>query len=166
VPAARKELDRKLQALTDYRSVQVAGSAADTPAAGSRSGGAASFGATGLVDVSRADVDFSEKPILDGFNRGGASSTDYRWAAETWENVVRPRVLAGDTREDFEALDAERGRFSGFRRTAGVYDVFLGSDPIHFERRADGTLGVADGRHRVQMARSLGITHLPGVIDG
>jgi hypothetical protein len=165
VPAASHELGRKLQALADYRAVTVAGSppAAPAPAAGAAG---VDFRAPGIVDVPIDRADFADNPILDGFRRGGAELSDYRWAVETWETIVRPGVLAGQTREDFARRDAERGRHSGLRRTAGVYDLFLGSDPIHFSRRADGSLSVDNGRHRVEAARQLGITHLPGRLSG
>lgn len=162
VPRAAQALKRKLDALGEYAAVPIPSSAA-TSGAGSNG---SDFGVAGIVDVPIEKARFDDNPILDGFSRGGASISDYRWAVETWETVVRPGVLAGKNRDDFARRDTDAGRHSGFRRTAGVYDMFLGSDPIHFTRRTDGTLDVASGRHRVEVARQLGITHLPGRLHG
>lgn len=53
------------------------------------------------------------------------------------------------------------------RRTADAYDMFLGdTDRIRLSRDADGRLDVVNGRHRIIVARDLGIKHLPGTIRG
>jgi hypothetical protein len=153
-------LERKLRALGDYASAPV-----PTPS-GRPTGGAVNYGVPGLVDIPVDLADFSDNPILDGFHRGGADIADYRWAIETWETVVRPGVLSGKTRDDFQRRDAAQGRYVGMRRTAGVYDMFLGDDPIAISRRPDGTFDVGSGRHRIAVARELGINHLPGRILG
>jgi len=164
VPDATRSLARKLSALADYRAATlpttISASPSGTPMADR------DYGVTGIVDVPLEQATFDDNPIQDGYHKGGADAGDYRWAVETWETVVRPGVLAGKTRDDFEQRDLAMGRESGFRRTAGVYDMFLGSDPIQFSRRADGTLDVPSGRHRVQIAQQLGITHLPGRVHG
>jgi hypothetical protein len=163
VPSASQALALKLQALFAYKAVSVPSSTNTSPS----TGGLAShndFGVPGIVNVPIEHAHFEDNPIKDRYDRGGADVSDYRWAVETWETVVRPGVLAGKTREDFERRDAELGRHTGYRRTAGVYDMFLGSDPVHFARRSDGTLDVPSGRHRVKIAQHLGLTHLPGRI--
>jgi hypothetical protein len=117
------------------------------------------------LDVSAADLE--ENPILDGdsscetFGRGGLSRADYRWAVQTWNDTVGPCVASGKTREDFAERDA-RSNAKPLRRTADVYDIFLGSDRIRADRRPDGSLNIVNGRHRMLIARELGITHLPG----
>jgi hypothetical protein len=161
VPLAVQALGGKLRALSDYRATS-APSATSTPTGNGAASNGSGYGVQGIVDVPINHADFDDNPIKDGYHRGGANISDYRWAVETWESVVRPGVVAGKTREDFARRDAEMGRHVGFRRTAGVYDMFLGDHPIQFSRRADGTLDVASGRHRVQIAQQLGLTHLPG----
>lgn len=165
VAQASQSLRRKFGALADYKSVSVPHSAGTPSSAGGAPGGN-DFGVDGVVDVPIEHANFDDNPILGTFGRGGATLADYRWAAETWETVVRPGVLAGKTRADFERQDLAAGRRTGYRRLGGVYDMFLGDEPIRFSRRADGTLDVANGRHRVQVARQLGITHLPGRMHG
>ena len=159
VQRAAEALSRKRAALVDYESVPIPSASA---AAGAGASVGVNFGVPEIVDVPIEQADFADNPILDGFQRGGADISDYRWAVETWETTVRPGVLAGKTREDFARRDEELGQQSGFRRSAGVYDMFLGDDPVQFSRRANGRLDVASGRHRVAIARQLGLTHLPG----
>jgi hypothetical protein len=159
VQRAAEALWRKRAALVDYESAPIPSASA---AVGAGAPVAVNFGVPEIVDVLIEQADFADNPILDGFQRGGADISDYRWAVETWETTVRPGVLAGKTREDFARRDEELGQQSGFRRSAGVYDMFLGDDPVQFSRRADGRLDVASGRHRVAIARQLGLTHLPG----
>jgi hypothetical protein len=165
VPSASQSLRRKLGALAEYQSISAPSSPHRFRATSGAPGGN-DFGVPGIVDVPIEHANFDDNPILGTFGRGGATLTDYRWAAETWETVVRPGVLAGKTREDFGRQDASAGRYTGYRRLGGVHDMFLGDHPIQFSRRADGTLDVANGRHRVQVARQLGITHLPGRMHG
>jgi hypothetical protein len=168
VPRAAGELARKLDALADYYAVPLptSGQPPAIPIAASTGDTTSDdFGVPGIVNVPIAHASFDDNPILDGYQRGGANLGDYRWAVEKWETVVRPGVLAGKTREDFERRDAETGS-TGLRRTAGVYDMFLGGDPIQFARRPNGSLDVASGRHRVAVAKQLGITHLPGRLHG
>ncbi len=159
VQRAAEVLSRKHAALADYASAPIPSASG---AAGSGASVDSDFGVPNIVNVPIEQADFADNPILDGFQRGGADIGDYRWAVETWETIVRPGVLAGKAREDFARRDEELGQQSGFRRSAGVYDMFLGDDPIQFSRRADGRLDVASGRHRVAIARQLGLTHLPG----
>ncbi|HET9893932.1 MAG TPA: hypothetical protein VFQ44_03265 [Streptosporangiaceae bacterium] len=108
-------------------------------------------------------ADYSENPIIDGYHKGGANRSDYRWAVETWESVIWPKVAAGATRDDFARQDEACGA-PAFRCTANVYDLFLGNDRIVFSRLPDGTLSVMTGRHRIEIARELGITNLPAEI--
>jgi hypothetical protein len=117
-----------------------------------------------LVDVPLDNVAV-DIPVSDGFSRRGLTITDYRWALEAWDNVVRPGVESGLGRDAFERRDAEHSATEN-RRTADVYDVFLGdSNRLSFSRRADGMLEIGNGRHRVELARKLGIGRLPGKVS-
>lgn len=117
VPNAQQALAQKLQALAEYAAVTVPSAASTTAPSG---GADVNYGVSGIVDVPIDRARFEDNPIQDGFTRGGATLSDYRWAVETWETVVRPGVLAGKTRDDFERRDRDAGHHSGFRRTAGV----------------------------------------------
>jgi hypothetical protein len=119
------------------------------------------------VDVSSADLD--ENPILDDngsrrtFGKGGLTRADYRWAVQTWNDTVGPGVDAGKTREDFAERDGQSNA-EPLRRTADVYDMFLGTDRIRADRQADGSVNIVNGRHRLLIARELGIRTLPGEV--
>lgn len=170
VAAARAQLSAMSRALEGYR----AGGGSLT---GGGAGGRARVAAdgsplTGLglteLDVSAADLD--ETPVLDDdrsadkFGKGGLRRADYRWAVQTWNDTVGPGVAGGKSREDFAARDT-RSNARPLRRTADVYDMFLGTDRIRADRRPDGTLNVVNGRHRLLIARELGITRLPGEVS-
>lgn len=170
ISGARTQLSAMSQALGGYRSGGIAVSGGGGSRGGrSASGGNSSLAAMGLseLDVSGADLD--ENPILDDhrsadtFGKGGLSRADYRWAVQTWSDTVGPGVANGKTREDFAQRD-ERSNAQPLRRTADVYDMFLGSDRIRVDRHADGSLNVINGRHRMLIARELGIKNLPGEV--
>ena len=163
--SARADLSKRGGELGSYRGGGGVGGV------GSSGGGAVSpsgqlTGGNGLSSVDVSAADFGDNPILDGFTKGGTTRADYRWAVQTWDEVVGPGVARGMSREDFEARDRARGA-TGLRRTAGVFDMFLGdSDRLRVTRRPDGSLDVTNGRHRLEIARELGIKSLPGeVID-
>lgn len=122
----------------------------------------------GLEDVDVDAADLAENPIRDDsasgtFGKGGLSRADYRWAVQTWADVVAPGITKGKTREDFAARDARAGA-PPLRRTADVYDLFVGSNRLKVDRRPDGSLNVINGRHRLTIARELGIKSLPAQV--
>jgi hypothetical protein len=165
VAAARADLARRTNDLESYRAgwSAAAGGAAPATSIGGNSSGA--LAALGLTEVDVSAADFADNPIIGGFGREGMSRADYRWAVQTWDEVVRPGVARGETRADFEARDFSRDA-PVLRRTAAVYDMFLGTDRIRISRRADGSLDVGNGRHRIEVARELGVRSLPGQIYG
>lgn len=171
VSGARADLRRRLGTLTGYRTSAVEpggrGGPASAVAAGQGSAGSTSWlNSRGLSEVDVSAVDLANAPAADAFERRGVTMADYRWAVQTWDTVVRPGVARGMTRADFEARDAQRGA-TDMRRTAQVYDLFLGEgNRLKVARLADGTMDVRNGYHRFQIARDLGIGSLPAqVID-
>jgi len=170
IAAARADLTRRGADLADY---QAAGTGSGVPSgaraasAAGRSDGPASgaLAALGMSDLDPGALDYSDNPILGDFGRGGASRADYRWAVQTWDEVVGPGVARGMTRDDFAARDQARSA-PAMRRTADVYDMFLGTDHIRVSRGPDGRLTVNGGRHRIAVARELGIRSLPGQVFG
>jgi hypothetical protein len=124
----------------------------------------------GLAELDVNDADLDENPILDNdhsretFGKGGLSRADYRWAVQTWNDTVGPGVTSGKTREHFAARDT-RSSAKPLRRTADVYDMFLGTDRIRADRQPDGSLNIINGRHRLLIARELGINSLPGEVS-
>jgi len=161
VSGAQADLRRRLGTLSDYR--RSSGTSTTSLKEYSAPLSAGMLPAE-MTEVPLHDLDYRDNPLVGGFGKGGASKSDYRWAVETWATVVRPGVDRGMRREDFAARDAERGA-PPFRRTADVYDLFLGdSDRIVLSPTAAGKLDIVNGRHRVAIAREVGITHLPARI--
>lgn len=161
--AARGDLRRRLGEVARYRGEGA--SLISSPMAGVPEKGQTQEDGTlrsyGLTEIPVSSMNFEDNPIEGKFGRGETNSGDYRWAVETWHTVVSPGVKSGMTREDFERRDTERNA-GLFRQSAKVYDLFLGdTDRLRLSPRQDGTYDVVNGRHRVQVARELGINALP-----
>jgi hypothetical protein len=164
VPKARADLRRRLTAIAAYQGSDTGPTGVPAPDRSRPPRNADLPNCEGLTMVDISQVDFSENPIVGNFGRGGVERADYSWAVETWESVVRPGVEKGLTRDDFATRDSERAA-APLRRTTDVYDLFLGDTAhIRLSRRRDGTLNVIEGRHRIQIARDLGIDRLPAEI--
>lgn len=164
VAAGRGHLAGRVGAVQEYLSG--GGGGASSGGGGSAGVGSGGLGAVlaglGMTSVSATAADLDDTPIRDGFKRGGLSRGDYRWAVQTWNDTVGPGVARGMTRDDFAARDNGDPAAPPLRRTADVYDIFLGSEAIRADRRPDGSLNIINGRHRLQIARELGIKDLPG----
>jgi hypothetical protein len=163
--AARAQLGEMLQALETYRRASASGPTASAGQSTS-SGGRAAVDLTrfGLAPIDVGAADLADTPIVGEFGRGDASRADYRWAVQTWDDSVAPGVARGMSRDDFANRDLQIGA-PPLRRTADVYDMFLGSDRIRVNRRPDGSLNIVNGRHRLQIASELGIRSLPGEVS-
>jgi len=171
VAEARAQLAAMSRALEGYRFGGV------TVSGGGPSGGSAFLPAGGspLAGMGLAELDvnsaaFDDNPVLDDdrargkFGKGGLTRADYRWAVQTWNAEIGPGVAGGKTRDDFAERDA-RSNAQPLRRTADVYDMFLGTDRIRADRQPDGSLTIVNGRHRLLIARELGIKSLPGQVS-
>lgn len=171
VSSARAQLSAMSRALDGYRSggAGIGGEGQSSTASVPKA--ISVIERSGLTDVDVSYADLDDNPVLDDdrsqgtFGKGGLSRADYRWAVQTWDDTVGPGVAAGKTREDFAERDA-RSNALPLRRTVEVYDMFLGLDRIRVDRRQDGSLDVVNGRHRLLIARELGIKSLPGQVSG
>jgi len=167
IAAGRGHLAGRVGAVREYLSG--GGGGASGGGGGSAIAGSGGLGAVlaglGMTSVNVSAADLDDTPIRDGFTRGGLSRGDYRWAVQTWNDTVGPGVARGMTRDDFAARDNGEAPAPPRRRTADVYDMFLGSDAIRADRRPDGSLNIINGRHRLQIARELGIKDLPGRVS-
>jgi hypothetical protein len=172
VAEARAQLGAMARALDGYRSGGIAfGGGSRQGGTGTRSGdGGGALARSCLTDLDVGLADLDENPVLDDaraqgtFGKGGLSRADYRWAVQTWNDVVGPGVAAGKSRESFVERDTQSSAVP-LRRTADVYDMFLGSERIRVDRRPDGSLNIINGRHRLQIAQELGIKTLPGQVS-
>jgi hypothetical protein len=161
VERADADLRRRAEALRAYEAVAMPTFPTESsPGLTGAGPGEDALSARGLRQVPLDQIDFKDNPIVDEFHKGGTTRSDYRWAVATWADVVEPAVLEGADRGYFEARDAERGA-TGWRQTATVYDLFIGSEAITLSRRADGSLDPQGGRHRIAIARELGLSQLP-----
>lgn len=95
---------------------------------------------------------------------------DAKLHTQQLNEVVLPWVRAGAVGDDFKALDQQLGRThpdglnsNGYHET---YQLFYGNQPIIVGKGADGTLDVEGGRHRIYMAKELGLTSIPVHIAG
>lgn len=170
VATARVQLSAMSRALEGYRAGAVGFDGAASGGARFARATTDSFEGMGLTDVNVRSADLAENPILDDnisqgtFGKGGLSRADYRWAVQTWNDTVGPGIASGQTREDFAARDA-RSNAPPLRRIADVYDIFLGASRIRVDQQPDGSLNVVNGRHRLVIARELGIKSLPGQVS-
>lgn len=172
VSEARAALAAMSRALETYRTSSIGAAGSGTARGGVERptvGGNGALARMGLSDVEVVAADLQENPVLDDagcrgtFGKGGLTRADYRWAVQTWSDTVGPGLVQGKTRDDFVARD-ERTNAAPLRRTSDVYDLFLGSDHIRVERRTDGSLRITNGRHRLLIARELGVRTLPGEV--
>jgi hypothetical protein len=166
VAAGRGNLAGRVVAVQEYLSGGSGGSGGGSSGSGRAVPGGlgtvlAGLGMTSL-SVSAAEADLDDNPIRDGFERHGLSRADYRWAVQTWNDTVGPGLARGMTRDDFAARDNGEPPAASCRRTADVFDMFLGPHAITVDRMPDGSLNIGDGYHRLQIARELGIKDLPG----
>lgn len=166
VAAGRGHLAGRVGAVWEYLSGGGGASGGGGGSAGAGSGGlGAVLAGLGMTSISVTAADLDDTRIRDGFTRGGLSRGDYRWAVQTWHDTVGPGVARGMTRDDFAARDNREPPAPRLRRTADVYDIFLGSKAIRANRRPDGSLNIINGFHRLQIARELGIKDLPGRVS-
>lgn len=164
ISAARADLRRRTSALDSYRAAVSGGGSGASSVSQNSGGGDSIISSMGLASIDVSAADFRDNPVIGQFGRGGTTRADYRWAVQTWDEVVGPGVARGMTRSDFEARDSARCA-APLRRTAAVYDMFLGdTDRIRVSRRSDGSLDVTNGRHRLEVARELGVRSLPGQV--
>ena len=74
------------------------------------------------------------------------------------------------SRNDLAEFDSEHGRDGHgpvkADSLANLHDVFFGSDSIAATLTADGFYDLSSGRHRAQVARQLGWTHIPARLLG
>ncbi len=191
VKVGTSDLDRRVEALAEYRSIQM-------PLAG---GGYAATSAVGQLQTS-ADlqekvafeqegemhlpagfgwVDLNEVE-LSGFidDPEHFNKSDYytmRRGIEILRDEIIPALRSGRFgREDAERMDRDRGTeytVDGWIHPESrltVWRAFLDprreADVVVLERGADGKYCVTSGRHRLGLARSLGIRMIPARILG
>lgn len=94
----------------------------------------------------------------------GYSPADLEWAHEAFISVVMPGVASGATLDDFRARDQCEGRM-GARSYADTYSGFFGDSKITLDPQGS-TFTVANGYHRIWVARSMGLDAVPAKVSG
>ncbi|MGW5321799.1 hypothetical protein [Rhodococcus pyridinivorans] len=118
-----------------------------------------------LVPLSMIDDSDSRVSGPADFKRD-TSPEDLAWGFEALQNVILPAMARGKGIDYFRDRDNREGRM-GSQSYADTYSGFFGtSEAPRFTRQPDGSLRVANGFHRVWVARNLGLEFIPGqVVD-
>ena len=173
VPAAGALLNRKVETLRAYLSIGglagfVSGSGG-APAAGGgggdggiSGGGGGSHNGVEVIPLDRIDpTDWASGADL-AFEK--VSREDVAGGIERLESVVRPAVDQGADGDYFDWLDSTSSldREHGYRR---IYDAFYGDDAIRLGR-VGPLYEVINGRHRLFVARQLGLSSIVARVVG
>ncbi|QGF23383.1 hypothetical protein [Raineyella fluvialis] len=94
----------------------------------------------------------------------GYSPEDLEWAWQAFRSVIQPGLAKGMTQDDFRDMDARLG-LMGTRSYADTYSGFFGDSRIILNRKPGmDALDPGNGRHRIAIARRLGLTHVPAKV--
>jgi hypothetical protein len=175
IPRASHALAELETRLTGYLAVtMVAGGAADAgPGIGRGTGvGAPAATAVGMPALpGGASMVPIDSIIDDGSITGPADFTkgysidDLSVAFEMLLDVVLPAIALGKDYDYFQERDAAANRY-GTRSLSDTFSGFFRDSAIVLVRQSDGRFSVANGKHRVWLARRLGIISIPARIQG
>jgi hypothetical protein len=113
-----------------------------------------------IQDIPLAQIDWKDVGHLEAEDYHKVSYEEMRAGLLKLEQVVRLAVRRGATAEDFTRMDEEQGLdyAHGYRR---IYDAFYGTQESIAVEKVGGTYQVLNGRHRLLLARELGLDSLP-----
>jgi hypothetical protein len=115
----------------------------------------------GIIDVPLAAIDWREVDIgPDHFAK--VSYATIAAGIARLANEVKPQVDRGEGRDYFRKRDGEAG-LDYAHGLESVYDAFYGGDPIRLTKSA-GRYSVTNGRHRLLVARKLGLESVPASV--
>lgn len=117
-------------------------------------------GAAGVTFVPLSQIDTSDRSIGSEDFGKGYSPADLTWAYHALHEVVLPAVDRGDGVDYLQKRDASEG-LSGTRSYTDTYLGFLGPDNAIRLNRAGDRYQVANGYHRIWVARSMGLDSIP-----
>jgi hypothetical protein len=175
IPAAGAFLERKYDELCLYTALAPPNFRGSAPsgAGGTQSSSRSGSGAEGAGDltvfrlppgfqwVSLNEVEPTDFEV-DDFTKVPADEMARGFRALA-EHVLPLIDIGGHGADSTRFGDVDRA--SGTEYSSGlqrVYDAFFGTDAIRLDRRAGGGVwSVTNGRHRLAVARRLGITHVP-----
>ncbi len=116
--------------------------------------------AEGVAFVPLSQIDTSDRNIGSEDFGKGYSPADLTWAYHALHEVVLPAVGRGEGVDYFQKRDASEG-LSGTRSYTDTYLGFLGPDNAIRLNRAGDRYQVANGYHRIWVARNMGLDSIP-----
>lgn len=115
----------------------------------------------GFAMVPLALVDDGADAVTDRSEFGkGYSPEDLRWAHEAFQEVVLPALALGKGEDYFRQRDVQEGRM-GTRSYADTHAGFLKDGSAVKLDAVDGRFEVKNGRHRIAVARAMGLSEIP-----
>ncbi|GIV78341.1 MAG: hypothetical protein KatS3mg050_2735 [Litorilinea sp.] len=119
----------------------------------------------GIREIPLGQIDWEEMGGLAQDDYHKVSAEEMREGLRKMVEVVRPAVQQGATAEDFSHMDEERGLDypHGYRR---IYDAFYGPHECIVVEKVGDRYQVLNGRHRLWLAREMGMKSLPARVLG
>ena len=165
LPKANAFLERKLATLHAYMAMGIAsGGYAVTPptlAVGEASAALSSATPVPVVqDIPLDQINWEDVGALGEADHRKVTREEVQQGLLKLEQVVRPAVQQGACGDDFSRMDAEQNLdyAHGYRC---IYDAFYGPNECIVVEKVGDRYQVINGRHRLLLARELGLSSLP-----
>ena len=139
------------------------GSFTGAASSASSAGGSASTLPNGvqMIPLDLIDNGYGDPVTGPGDFGKGYTPEDLEWAFEALHEVVLPAVQAGKGADYFSERDRKAG-LVGSRSYHDTYTGFFqGDDAITLNTAVGGRYTVGNGRHRIWVARKMGLTSIP-----
>lgn len=120
-----------------------------------------------MVMMPLSQLSLEDNSIQGGWGPGmsskGTSYEEMRDAMRGFQERVVPELLSGRSAQELVAADAipSDGRPDWQSNRQLLAEFVTGGDPIAVGRTPNGGLDIIGGRHRIQVARDMGYTHVP-----
>lgn len=114
----------------------------------------------GIQEIPLEQIDWEDVGALTAEEYHKVSPEEMQEGLRKLQEVVQPAVQQGATAEDFDRMDEAQGLdyAHGYRR---IYDAFYGPSEAIAVEKVGERYRVLNGRHRLLLARELGVQALP-----